>query len=103
MIRKIENDEASYLFGIARRDDHKNSKNYQEKRIKDYVAFHVYENDKDIIAFSGMFPFQSIYLSYRTEEAMKAFENYGEGKPDSDRLLIPKNKRLNVKIIRGRG
>ena len=53
--------------------------------------------------YSGMFPFQSIYLSYRTEEAMKAFESYGEGKVDSDRLLIPKNKRLNVKIIRGRG
>jgi len=53
--------------------------------------------------YSGMFPFQSIYLSYRTEEAMKAIESYGEGKLDSDRLLIPKNKRLNVKIIRGRG
>jgi len=53
--------------------------------------------------YSGMFPFQSIYLSYRTEEAMKAIESYGEGKVDSDRLLIPKNKRLNVKIIRGRG
>ncbi|HAE12329.1 MAG TPA: hypothetical protein DCG39_11875 [Opitutae bacterium] len=53
--------------------------------------------------YSGMFPFQSIYLSYRTEEAMKAIESYGEGKVDSDRLIIPKNKRLNVKIIRGRG
>jgi hypothetical protein len=53
--------------------------------------------------YSGMFPFQSIYLSYRTEEALRATENYGEGKVDSDRLLIPKNKRLNVKIIRGRG
>jgi hypothetical protein len=53
--------------------------------------------------YSGMFPFQSIYLSYRTEEALRATENYGEGKVGSDRLLIPKNKRLNVKIIRGRG
>ena len=42
MIRRIENDEASYLFGIARRDDHKNSKNYLEKRIKDYIAIHVF-------------------------------------------------------------
>jgi len=53
--------------------------------------------------YSGMFPFQSIYLSYRTEGALRATESYGEGKVDSDRLLIPKNKRLNVKIIRGRG
>ena len=53
--------------------------------------------------YSGMFPFQSIYLSYRTESALRAIESYGEGKVDSDRLLIPKNKRLNVKIIRGRG
>lgn len=53
--------------------------------------------------YSGMFPFQSIYLSYRTEGALRAIESYGEGKVDSDRLLIPKNKRLNVNIIRGRG
>jgi hypothetical protein len=53
--------------------------------------------------YSGMFPFQSIYLSYRTEGALRATESYGEGKVDSDRLLIPKNKRLNIKIIRGRG
>jgi hypothetical protein len=53
--------------------------------------------------YSGIFPFQGIWLSYRTEEALKAAESYGEGKVDSERLVIPKNKRLNVKIIRGRG
>jgi hypothetical protein len=53
--------------------------------------------------YSGIFPFQSIWLSYRTEEALRAAESYGEGEVDSDRLVIPKNKRLNVKIIRGRG
>jgi hypothetical protein len=53
--------------------------------------------------YSGMFPFQSIYLSYRTEESWRSAKSYGEGKKESERLIIPKNKRLNVKIIRGRG
>ncbi len=58
MIRQVDHiDEMEYLFHVARNDGHKNSNNYQDKRLHDYIAFHVYENDKDVIAFCGILPF----------------------------------------------
>ena len=103
MIRRIENDEASYLFGIARRDDHKNSKNYLEKRIKDYIAIHVYENDNDIIAFSGIFPFQNNFcrVADRTfvmkEYRSKGLNSLGHGQFLS-RNLLPVQTKLALEL-----
>ena len=103
MIRRIENDEASYLFGIARRDDHKNSKNYLEKRIKDYIAIHVYENDNDIIAFSGIYPFQNNFcrVADRTfvmkEYRSKGLNSLGHGQFLS-RNLLPVQTKLALEL-----
>ena len=52
--------------------------------------------------YSGTFPFQGIHLVHRTEDSYEA----ASSKTPSDykkRLEIPKSKRLNVNIIRGRG
>jgi hypothetical protein len=51
--------------------------------------------------YSGTFPFQGIHLVHRTEDSYEA----ASSKTPSDykkRLEIPKSKRLNVNIIRGR-
>ena len=52
--------------------------------------------------YSGTFPFQGIHLVHRTADSYEAasFKTPGEFKK---RLEIPKSKRLNVNIIRGRG
>lgn len=56
--------------------------------------------------YSGIYPFQAIHLvlstwdSYQLRNMKKSDVNYSEYK---DRGEIPKNKRLNVNIIRGRG
>ena len=98
MIRRIDDNEASFLFNIARMDDHRNSKNYQEKRIKDYLAIHVYENDKDIIAFSGVFPFQDNFcrVADRTfvlkEYRSKGLNSLGHGQFLSRNLLPVQTK-----------
>ena len=52
--------------------------------------------------YSGVYPFQGIHLSHRTEDAYNArreknFDDY------KDRLEISKSKRLQVNISRGRG
>ena len=52
--------------------------------------------------YSGTFPFQGIHLVHRTEDSYEA----ASSKTPSDykkRLEVPKSKRLNVNIIRGRG
>lgn len=61
MIRQIKKEEIEFLFGVARLDKHRNSKNYQNNRIDKYIAFHVFEDERDIIAFSGIFPFKDGY------------------------------------------
>ena len=52
--------------------------------------------------YSGVFPFQGIHLSHRTEDAYNARrqKNFDDFK---DRLEISKSKRLQVNISRGRG
>lgn len=103
MIRRIDVKEASFLFNIARIDDHRNSKNYQEKRIKDYLAIHVYENDKDIIAFSGVFPFQDNFcrVADRTfvmkEYRSKGLNSLGHGQFLS-RNLLPVQTKLALEL-----
>lgn len=52
--------------------------------------------------YSGVFPFQGIHLSHRTEDAYNARRSPDPG-DFKDRLEIPKTKRLLVNIIRGRG
>ena len=52
--------------------------------------------------YSGVFPFQGIHLVHRTQDSYDA----ARSKTPEDykkRLEIPKSKRLNVNIIRGRG
>jgi len=103
MIRRIDDKEASFLFNIARIDDHRNSKNYQEKRIKDYLAIHVYENDRDIIAFSGVFPFQDNFcrVADRTfvmkEYRSKGLNSLGHGQFLS-RNLLPVQTKLALEL-----
>lgn len=103
MIRRIDDEEASFLFNIARIDDHRNSKNYQEKRIKDYLAIHVYENDRDIIAFSGVFPFQDNFcrVADRTfvmkEYRSKGLNSLGHGQFLS-RNLLPVQTKLALEL-----
>ena len=103
MIRRIDDSEASFLFGIARMDKHQNSKNYQEERIKDYIAIHVYENDNDIIAFSGVFPFKDNFcrVADRTfvmkEYRSKGLNSLGHGQFLS-RNLLPVQTKLALKL-----
>lgn len=103
MIRRIDDEEASFLFNIARIDDHRNSKNYQEKRIRDYLAIHVYENDRDIIAFSGVFPFQDNFcrVADRTfvmkEYRSKGLNSLGHGQFLS-RNLLPVQTKLALEL-----
>lgn len=103
MIRRINDREASFLFEIARMDKHRNSGNYQEKRIKDYIAIHVYENDKDVIAFSGMFPFKDNFcrVADRTfvmkEYRSKGLNSLGHGQFLS-RNLLPIQTKLALKL-----
>lgn len=103
MIRRINDREASFLFGIARMDEHRNNRNYQEKRIKDYLAIHVYENDRDIIAFSGIFPFQDNFcrVADRTfvmkEYRSKGLNSLGHGQFLS-RNLLPIQTKLALEL-----
>ena len=52
--------------------------------------------------YSGTFPFQGIHLVLRTEDSHEAALSKTPGE-FKDRLEVPKNKRLNVNIVRGRG
>ena len=52
--------------------------------------------------YSGIYPFQAIHLSHSTEDSYNA-RNSKEPGQYKDRNEIPRNKRLNVNIIRGRG
>ena len=52
--------------------------------------------------YSGTFPFQGIHLVHRTEDSFEAASSKTPGE-FKKRLEIPKSKRLNVNIIRGRG
>ena len=52
--------------------------------------------------YSGTFPFQGIHLVHRTQDSYDAAQSKTPGEYKK-RLEIPKNKRLNVNIIRGRG
>ena len=52
--------------------------------------------------YSGTFPFQGIHLVHRTEDSYEAASSKTPNEYKK-RLEIPKSKRLNVNIIRGRG
>ena len=52
--------------------------------------------------YSGTFPFQGIHLVHRTQDSYDAAQSKTPGEYKK-RLEIPRNKRLNVNIIRGRG
>lgn len=52
--------------------------------------------------YSGTFPFQGIHLVHRTEDSNEAASSKTPGE-FKKRLEVPKSKRLNVNIIRGRG
>jgi len=52
--------------------------------------------------YSGVFPFQGIHLSHRTEDAYNARRS-GDFDEYKDRLTISKSNRLQVNISRGRG
>ncbi len=52
--------------------------------------------------YSGTFPFQGIHLVHRTQDSYDAAQSKTPG-DYKKRLEIPKSKRLNVNIIRGRG
>ena len=52
--------------------------------------------------YSGIYPFQAIHLSHMTEDTYNA-RNSTEPGQFKDRNEVPRNKRLNVNIIRGRG
>ena len=52
--------------------------------------------------YSGVYPFQAIHLSHMTEDTYNA-RNSTEPGQFKDRHEVPRNKRLNVNIIRGRG
>ena len=52
--------------------------------------------------YSGIYPFQGIHLSHRTEDAYQARRSKDPG-DFKDRLEIPKSNRLQVNILRGRG
>ena len=52
--------------------------------------------------YSGIYPFQAIHLSHSTEDSYNARISKEPGQ-FKDRNEIPRNKRLNVNIIRGRG
>ena len=52
--------------------------------------------------YSGTFPFQGIHLVHRTKDSYEAASSKTPGEYRK-RLEIPKSKRLNVNIIRGRG
>ena len=52
--------------------------------------------------YSGTFPFQGIHLVHRTEDSYSASSSKTPVE-FKKRLEIPKNKKLNINIIRGRG
>ncbi|MDA8991517.1 hypothetical protein N9H45_08330 [Opitutales bacterium] len=52
--------------------------------------------------YSGIYPFQAIHLGHRTEDSYNASQSKEPGQ-FKKRNEIPRNKRLNVNIIRGRG
>jgi hypothetical protein len=52
--------------------------------------------------YSGTFPFQGIHLTHRTQDSYDAIHSKTPGE-FKKRTEIPKSKRLNVNIIRGRG
>jgi hypothetical protein len=52
--------------------------------------------------YSGIYPFQAIHLGHRTEDSYNASQSKDPGQ-FKKRNEIPRNKRLNVNIIRGRG
>ena len=52
--------------------------------------------------YSGIYPFQAIHLAHSTEDSYNA-RNSKEPEQFKDRHEVPRNKRLNVNIIRGRG
>jgi len=52
--------------------------------------------------YSGTFPFQGIHLVHRTEDSNEAASSKTPIE-FKKRLEVPKSKRLNVNIIRGRG
>ena len=52
--------------------------------------------------YSGIYPFQAIHLAHSTEDSYNA-RNSKEPEQFKDRNEVPRNKRLNVNIIRGRG
>jgi len=52
--------------------------------------------------YSGTFPFQGIHLVHRTQDSYDAAHSKTPGE-FKKRMEIPKSKRLNVNIIRGRG
>jgi len=52
--------------------------------------------------YSGIYPFQAIHLAHSTEDSYNA-RNSKEPGQFKDRNEVPRNKRLNVNIIRGRG
>jgi hypothetical protein len=52
--------------------------------------------------YSGTFPFQGIHLVHRTQDSYDAISSKTPAEYKK-RLEIPKSKRLNVNIIRGRG
>lgn len=52
--------------------------------------------------YTGIYPFQAIHLGHRTEDSYNASQSKEPGQ-FKKRNEIPRNKRLNVNIIRGRG
>ena len=52
--------------------------------------------------YSGIYPFQAIHLAHSTEDSYNA-RNSKEPEQYRDRNEVPRSKRLNVNIIRGRG
>ncbi len=52
--------------------------------------------------YTGIYPFQAIHLSHSTEDSYNARHSKEPGL-FKDRNEVPRNKRLNVNIIRGRG
>ena len=52
--------------------------------------------------YSGLYPFQAIHLQHSTEDSYNA-RHSKEPAQFKDRNEVPRNKRLNVNIIRGRG
>ena len=52
--------------------------------------------------YSGVYPFQAIHLTHMTEDTYNARNSTDPGQ-FKDRNEVPRNKRLNVNIIRGRG